>query len=232
VTGCANDPQHGPAPSGAALCGPCLDRAERAIAALTWDYAALEALLPTPAVTLRTPISGRREAPCPVNLGVDALQRAIHAALTAWEPAVREAAGLPPERAAGVRPGWAVAAAVDVMAPRTALISTLAAQWGYFDSGEGEPSLRDGCDALRAFCRLHWRARALLGGGRLVHRLPGECSRCGAEALRRADGSETVHCAGCSRRWTWDDYRRYVSLILDTLDTPTKDTKLDNAHKA
>jgi hypothetical protein len=231
VTGCANDPRHGAAEPGAALCRSCLDGASRDIGALTWDYARLESLLPSPARALRAPITGRREAPCPVDLGVDALQRAIHGTLTAWEPAVREAAGLPPERASGVRHGWAVAAAVDVMAPRTALISSLAAQWGFFDSPEGDPVFRDGCDALRTLRRLHWRAGSLLGGGRLVHRLPGECSGCGAGALRRADGSETVWCGICQRRWTWDDYRRYVSLILDTLDDRTKLTDVDTPHR-
>lgn len=170
-------------------------------------------------------ISGRREAPSPLRLDVDALQRAIHAAVTAVEPAVREAARLSPEVTANVRHGWAVAAAVDVMAPRTALISTLAGQWGYLHGSVGDPVFWDGCDALRLFRRLHGRARAVLGVRELVHRLPGECSGCGLEALRRRDGSDTVHCAGCGRLWTLCDYRQYVSLVLDTLDTPTKQHK-------
>lgn len=223
MTGCANDAMHGAAIVDAALCGRCVHLAEQDTAALTWDYAALEALLPAPAVTLRTRITGRKETPTPLNLGVDELQRAILAAVTAWEPAVREAAGLDPETTANVRNGWAVAAAVDVLAPRTGLISTLSPQWCLADGVETGPVLQDGCDALRLFRRLHRRARALLGESRLVHRLPGECSACGLEALRRPDGSETVWCGACGQRWTWDDYRRYVSLILDTLDTRNLD---------
>jgi hypothetical protein len=233
VTGCANDPTHDRAEPAAALCGPCLDAASRDLMALPRDFADLEALLPaSTAGALRTRVSGSGEAPSPLNLGVDALQRAIHAAVTAWEPAVREAARLAPERTRGVRDGWAVAAAVDVMAPRTALISTLAAQWCLQDGVETGPVFRDGCEALRAFRGLHGQARAILGVRRLVHRLPGECSRCGLEALRRPDGSESVFCAGCGQRWTWDDYRRYVSLILGNIDTRTERTIVDNVPKA
>lgn len=52
--------------------------------------------------------------------------------------------------------------------------------------------------------------RLVRGAGvdRLVHHLPLPCLRCDRLALVRHDGSETVECRACGRRWSWDDYDR------------------------
>lgn len=42
----------------------------------------------------------------------------------------------------------------------------------------------------------------------LRHRLPAPCLSCDRRALVREDGSETVECGFCHRRWSWDDYQR------------------------
>lgn len=199
----------------ARLCEPCLRLAARDVRALVWDYRDLAQRIAAGGGAAST-----RSAPgprIPIDLGVDALQRDIAHTLTVWEPPVREAAGLSPETTRGVRPGWAVATAVAVIAPRVALMSTLPASWCFQEGPEAPPALWDGLGGLEALRGLHWRARYALGVTRLVQRLPGECSACGLEALRRADGSDTVHCAGCGRRWTYDDYRRYVGLMLGAL---------------
>lgn len=202
---------------GARLCEPDLRLAARDLGALVRDYAELECRLPASGGGPGPRVAGRREPPVPLDLGVDALQRSIAFTVTAWEPVVREAARLSPEQTRGVRAGWAVATAVTIMAPRTALISTLGPQMGFWDGWGSPPTFQDGLGALRGFQRLHGRARALLGLTRLVHRMPGPCSGCGCETLRRTDGSPEVHCATCGQRWTHDAYRRYVGLILDAL---------------
>ena len=135
-------------------------------------------------------------------------------ALTVWEPAVREADGLSPEIARGVRPGWAVANAVAVIAPRVPILHGLPPTACFADGLEAGPVERDGRYAVEQLRRLHRRARSILGITRLVFRLPGECSAsCVGWTLRRAAGSDTVWCASCNRRWTYDDYQKYVQLM-------------------
>jgi hypothetical protein len=211
----AQHPAEADAP--ALLCEDCLRLAQRDIAALVWDYADLEGRIPAGGGALTTRVSGHRDPPTPIDLGVDALQRAIAFTLTVWEPPVREAAGLSRERTRGVRPGWAVASAAAVIAPRVALLSALGPLSGYQDGWDAGPVERTGVDGIGALRRLHGRCRAVLGTTRLVHRLPGSCSGCGMEALSRVDGRDTVHCGACARRWTYDDYRRYVGLLLGAM---------------
>lgn len=209
--------QPAPAALNARLCDDCLRLAGRDIAALVRDYADLEGCLAAGGGGLSTRVSGHREPPTPIDLGVDALQRAIAHTLTVWEPPIREAAGLPRERTRGVRQGWAVATACAVIAPRVALMSTLGPLWGFQDGWDTGPVAYTGIDGIGALRRLHGRCRAILGATTLIHRLPGSCSGCGMETLRRDDGRETVYCASCGRRWTWGDYRRYIAMELEAM---------------
>lgn len=201
----------------APLCAGCLDRAEADIRALRDDHARLRGLLVPGQGGMRAWVSGGGAAGVPIALHIEALRSDIAHGLTTWEPAVREAAGLPAEAVGPVREGWAVAAAVRVIAPRVAILASLPPVWTYAEGVECGPVERDGVWAVARLRRLHGRARATLGTGRLIEALPGECSRCGATALRRADGTETVWCDACDQRWTWDDYRRYVGLMLTEL---------------
>lgn len=209
--------QPAPAALNAALCADDLRLAARDTAALVRDYADLEAQIPAGGGGPTGRAAPGPRWPVPIDLGVDALQRAIAHTLTLWEPAVREAAGLPPEQTSGVRPGWAVATAAAVIAPRVPLMSTLGPLCAFHDGWDAGPAERTGVEGLGALRALHRRARAVLGVTSIVHRLPGTCSGCGLDALRRVDGRETVYCDGCGRRWTWDDYQRYVGLMLDAL---------------
>lgn len=200
----------------ATLCPQCLRFAADEIAQLIDDYHDLGGLEPA-AGGLTQRVSGHHEPPTPINLTADAVQRHIVFTLTAWEPAVREAAGLPPERTGSVRPAWAVATAVQVIAPRLALMSSLRGQCGFFGGWRAGPVVADGVDGIAALRRLHSRCRGMLGVTRLVHRLPGDCSGCGLAALRRDDGRDTVYCGSCARRWTLEDYRRYIGLCLEAV---------------
>lgn len=200
------------------LCPACVDAAGRDIGRLSWDYLDLAQRLPGGSgASLTGRISGTPDAMSPLELEVDALMAEIHWTLTVWEPPVREAARLPPERTHGVRDGWAVRAAVNVIGPRVDVLAALPPTWGFADGLDAGPVLRDGLHAVASLCRLHRRSRVALGLTRLTHVLPGDCSGCGAAALRRDDGSDTVWCALCHRSWTYDDYRRYVCLILEVV---------------
>lgn len=207
--GAAADAGDGP------LCPGCLRAAAADIAALPRDHADLtRELVPIERGLSHVAAPGADDAGVPLALDVEALQRSIFWALTVWEPPVREAAGLSPERVGGVRDAWAVARAAAVIAPRTDVLAALGPTWGFADGLDAGPVARDGEHAVAQLRGLHRRARAVAGLTRLVYELPGECSRCGAAALRRTNGSDTVRCEVCERRWTYDDYQRYVGLML------------------
>lgn len=208
-------PLDGPEP----LCPACLEAAGRDIRLLALDYADLIGCLrPGRGGDLDTKISvGAPRSRPPIDLTVETTQRDILWSLQVWEAPVREAAGLSPERVHGVRDRWAVRTAVSVIAPRVRLLSTLPPTWGYADGLDAGPVERDGAYAVAQLRELHRRARRLLGLTRRVVHLPGECSGCGAWRLSRDDGSDTVYCALCLRRWTIDDYHRYVGLMMNDL---------------
>lgn len=155
-----------------------------------------------------------------IDLFVDELCRDIEWQLTVWEPPVREAARLSPEVAVGVRPGWAVSAAAAVLAAHIRTFAALVDVVGYADGLAAGPVVRCGRDGIAALRRLHERARSRLGVNRRVLRLPGECSQCTAWAFRRADGGDTVWCAACGGRWTYDMYCRYVNLTVASMGHP------------
>lgn len=199
---------------GGPLCSGCLGRAHADIAALPDDYAALAAeLVPAGGAATNGRVSGGdTDAPIPLALPTEALQRDIVWALTVWEQPVREAARLSGPPAGRVRDVWAVASAARVLAPRVHLLAGLAPTWGYADGLDAGPVLRDGVYGVEQLRTLHARAERVLGRRRQL-RQPGACSSCGAEALLRDDGSDTVHCARCGRHWTYRDYRLHVGLL-------------------
>lgn len=191
------------------------------------DYRDLEQWLPRGGGGMSTRIAGTADPSTPMRLTVDELQRDIAWTLAVWEPPVREAARLSPERTVGVRPGWAVATAVDVIAPRVHLLAALPLTCGYADGLAAGPVERDGVYAVASLRALHRRAQSMLGLTRLVVRLPGGCSGCGATALERENGSDDVRCGHCGRRWSGEDYRRYVGLELAALARPPAETAAD-----
>jgi hypothetical protein len=199
------------------LCPGCLVRAAADIAHLPTDYVDLEAELVPGQRGMRARVSGGATGSAePLALDVEALQRAIVHTLTLWEEPVREAVGLPDAVTRGVRDVWAVTVAAGVLAPRIAVLAALGPTLGYALGPECPPVTRTGVQAVTALRRLHRRAVTTLGVPRAIQALPGDCSGCGAAALRRSDGSDTVRCAHCGRRWSLDAYRRYAGLILES----------------
>lgn len=217
MSGCANDSACVSGGSGWAtrspLCDGCLDVVGRDVRALVLDYRDLAQLL-APGAKARPVVSGTTDAAVPLDLGVDTLMRDIAWTLAVWEPPVREAAGLCPERVRGVRAGWAVATAVSVLAARIELLAGLPPTWGYADGLDAGPVERDGVYAAASMRALHRRARSALGLSRLVVRLPGPCSTCGATWLQRDPGEDGARCPVCNASWSGDDYAKYVGLQL------------------
>lgn len=204
-----------PALDGGPLCDGCLGRAAADIAALPRDHAALAAEL-APAGRGNAPhvSGGDPEAPIPLALPVDALQRDIAWALAVWEAPVREAAGLPCPPVPSWWAGRAVAAAVRVIAPRVRLLAGLGPTWGYADGLDAGPVERDGVAGISALSALHVAAERAVGATLATRMVQGLCQGCGAPALLRVDGSDSVACRVCERSQTLGQYEQYIGLIL------------------
>ena len=205
------------------LCAACLRVAQRDVHALVYDYVDLEqAIVGVKRDTEM--VSGTREQTLLIAAGIEALQRAIWLVTTTWEEIVRDVAHLSTP-AARVRDGFAVQRAVETLEPRLRLLAGvgLVAVMPY--GPDGPPTELTGAEGVLGMVALHAGTRSVLGITKLVNAMPGECSQCAmstlrkddsteAFALRRDNGSDTVYCANCGARWTWDEYRAYVSLTL------------------
>jgi hypothetical protein len=62
------------------------------------------------------------------------------------------------------------------------------------------------------------QARTLAEDWPLVHKLPAPCPNCDLTSLRRDNGADFVYCdskvGGCGWRWTEQDYRRLVLILV------------------
>jgi hypothetical protein len=200
------------------ICDSCANSAANDISALPLDYFDLMRDCARPIGASDVKISRPDPHGFPlVDVFVDELCSDIHWTLTVWEVPVREAARLAPETTARVRPGWAVSAAAGLLAAHVRVLASLPATVGYADGLAAGPVTRSGRYGITCLRTLHRRARARLGITRRVFRLPGECSSCSAWAFRRSDGGDTVWCESCGGRWTYDDYRRYVTLTVTSM---------------
>lgn len=208
------DPRnHVPGVAELPLCEICLRVGERAVHLLVYDYVDLAQQMARSGAGAEH-VSGTMEASTPLDLGIEALQRAIWLLSTTWEQILREHQQLSDAPTVGVRDGWAVQHAGRVISPRIRELVSLPAVTVMPYGPDGEPAEQSGAQALLAITRLHSRCRSALGLTRLTHELPGQCSGCGLPALRRDDGTETVYCANCAAWWSWEDYRDYSATIL------------------
>jgi hypothetical protein len=197
------------------LCPDCLRVAERDVRNLPADYVALEQLIP-PSLgewSDGQPKRGRGELPLPLREYVLVLQRHIWWVATSWEPVVRDMDRLSAEVRIGVREGWAVRRAVDVIAPRLDRLARLgpcdmadypalddsmesAVVWGPDRQHPDQQTAAQrhhaidhtaptGADGILHLTRLHSLANAMTGLTERVRRLPGTCHECDGEDLRQ-----------------------------------------------
>lgn len=220
-----------------AFCSPDRGKIETALAELPRLYAALAAELGRPAQgtgTTRSPFGPK----IPLRAGIDALMRQYHEVLISWHErtaAVASLAPLPEQ----VRPGWAIARAVDVLAPRLDVLLALEAEpvrravshrdlelLGDIDGivrpgyAAITPDL-SGADAGLEILALHRRSRAVLGETRErpVELLGVPCRECDYLALRRAelpsDPDEDApwsECSSCGALMSEPEYREWTAL--------------------
>lgn len=202
------------------LCSRCEIHSSRDVGRLPLDYVDLAQLLERRQGHADAKIA--RPAPAstpPIALHIDALMRDIAWRLEVWEPPVREAAGLSAVPRTAQRHGFVVQQAAATIACRVTVLAGLPPTWGYDAGLDAGPVLRSGLQGLAGLRELHRRSRGLLGLTRRTIRLPGDCSRCGAWALRRDEGTDTVYCDECHQRWTLTEYERYVGLMVTAPET-------------
>lgn len=221
------------------LCPDCLRVAERDVRQLPYDYVDLEQLVP-PSLgewSDGQPKRGKGELPLPLRELVLVLQRHIWWVLTAWEPVVRELDHLSDEVRTGVREGWAVQRAAQMIAPRVHKLARVGptdmADYPDFNDQIAralvwDPRLRRtidhttpaGADGVLHLMRLHSQARAMTGLTKRVRRLPGSCHEClQDDVLRqhepsRAGDDPPVWCDDCGAWRPYEDYERLMRLVV------------------
>lgn len=225
-------------PGAAPLCPDCLRHAERDVRALPSDYVALEQLLP-PSLgewSDGQPKRGRGELPLPLREYVLVLQRHIWWVVTAWEPVVRELDRLSDEVRVGVREGWAIQRAVEVIAPRLEKLACVGqvdmADYPNPDDklagpvvwGPGRSSIAhtapNGTDGILHMVRLHSLARTMTGLTSPVRRLPGFCHQCKEDDVlrqhqpRQRSDDPPVWCEECGAWQPYDEYERMMKLVV------------------
>jgi hypothetical protein len=226
------------------LCLACLDRAERDIRGLVYDYVDLAQLhAPSLSQAPTDRASGTREAPMPIAGHVDALQAEIVHVTTTWEAELRVAQRLPdpetlapladwhttlsrPTPVAKVRPGAAVQRAIGIIGPRVRALSLLPATAVCPTGIEDDPTDLQGWEAVQHLQRLHGRARHMLGRTRRTFWIPGECWACDARPTpgvdgplwrsepRDADDPMQVGCSPCGAQRQYADYEAYQQTLL------------------
>lgn len=204
-----------------------LDQASVVIASLPRDFYDL-----SQAVERRSGVPdgpsppGRPTSRPPMNLLIDAIRTHIVYTAAIWEEVVRNHEKLTERRPGSMREGPSIVLSATILAPRADVFAALPATVGYFNGVEHGPVSRRGVDGVRRLLGLHKLARTAVGLTEVTYRLPGECANrhCRAQTLRRAVGTDTVWCDTCQQRWTYDDYRRYTSLM--TLMYPVTDANI------
>lgn len=214
------------APTDQPYCRNCLDRAERDIRALLYDYLDLAQL--HEASLSQAPkehVTGSTESPLLIAGHVEALQAEIVWTVRTWETILRDLCHLSPAPAAA-RPGAHVQRGISIITRRIDRLARLDSVDVRRTGCEDPTETVTGIDAIEHLQQLHQRARGTLGRTTRRFWIPGECWQCGAHPVRDIDGplyrSEphypedpmTVHCHPCGAGRPYADYEHYQQHLL------------------
>lgn len=199
------------------LCDTCERHVEKAIAHLPSDYVELNTILGHGSTVGGEPIRMTREAPIPIRVHVEALQRDIVLEATQWAASVADVLGTTWDwgTLAHARPGWLLDKACSLLAGApSALLALRDAKHEVWEHGQRYLAPRDGLDGALILTRLHHRTRALTGKQCLVNKLPVPCPRCEHMTLEREDGQDCIDCVHCARRYTWAEYEKLCMILV------------------
>lgn len=205
------------------LCLACIRHTERALSDLPRDYTELAMLLGRTGNTAGEPVSGSRELPVPIRLGVEAVQAAMVAEATCWAEAVAETLQVEWDSHRvdhHTRPGVALQRAAhllaNAMSPLLAVRGWTRMVWQP-DGCTPIPETRDGVDGAVTLLELHHQARRILGVTRVVFRMPAPCGGCRRLTLCQDNGGDTIYCTWCPRRYTEDEYDTYAHALAHSV---------------
>ena len=146
-------------------------------------------------------VSGSRELPTPILLGIEALRAEIDFEVQFWAECLGQ------ETATAMRLRARVSRAVRWIGHRIDPLLALGPQLRTTWTVEGEPAREvtgerhatetAGLAGALHLVALHGRVRVVAGRTKLVHRHFAACAHCGQRALVRQDGSDQVECESC-----------------------------------
>lgn len=206
------------------LCRTDTSAVRTAIQQLPMDYVELSTML-RKSSTGDGPVSGTREPPAPLRLGVAVLADEILDETERWATVVAESVGmwyLP----AGTRLQRLQCAAGWLTGLYERLL-TLPATWhARLDPSEQLLSGRDvtrcelesGMTGVLQLLDLHERTRMLGGRTQRAERMQAPCPQCHRLALERQEGASHVDCRRCGFRTTLDSYERSASVLATSYE--------------
>lgn len=201
------------------LCRTDTTAVRAAVQQLPMDFLELSTLLRKTS-TSEPPISGTREPPVPIRLGVAVLADAILEEAERWAEQLAESTGfwyLP----AGTRL-HRLRYAVGWLAGLYERLLRLPASWHArldpteeLTSGKDSVSyqLETGLAGALRLLDLHDRTRMLAGRSHRAERMNAPCPKCHRLALERQEGQSHVDCLRCGYRTTLDDYEESASVL-------------------
>ncbi len=209
-------------PAETGLCLDCTRHVTDGIAALPQDYADLGGALERQEIGMTELVHSTRDLPAALQIGVAALQQEMVRLALLWAEPVADRMRIDWDAqmmAGNTRPHVALERAASLLSNAMPVLLNVRDEpvqvWA--DNGwywSFEPA--DGIDGALDLLRLHEVAYSTLGRTKLVHHLGVPCPSidCGMIALVRPDGSETVHCEACGRRWPWEEWQRLVLVAV------------------
>lgn len=223
----------GPVP----LCDACLTPATRDVRTLVYDYVDLAQLqIPSLSQAMDAQPRGKAAPPMPLRGEPEALQREIHHVTTLWAAELRREHQLATRQRPYIVGAWHTTAtnppppprrldggevqeAVATIAPRLRDLAALGPRTVFPAGSDDAPEDMAGWEAVHQLQHLRQRARSMLGWTRRVTHLPGTCSNCGLDELRRDEPRYPedpcdVYCNQCGTTWDNDSYNQYVTMLV------------------
>lgn len=195
------------------LCRGCNGHLERSVRQLPSDVDTLTELIGgSESRGEGAKVSGSRELPTPILLGIEALRAEIDFEAQFWAECLGQ------ETVTAMRLPARVSRAVRWIEPRIDQLLALGPQVRTTWTVEGEPAREatgerhatetTGLAGALHLMALHRRVRVVAGRTRLSHKLEAACAHCGQRALVRHDGSDQVECENCgngfdSKHYDW-----------------------------
>lgn len=205
------------------LCRPCEFSCFEAIRKLGTDYDLLaEAARNGQSVQAGPKVSGSRERPIPLPVGIDALITDIDNETTRWALRITRGESLP--RATGE----SIHRCVTILSAALGTLIDLPAQsvtvWipqpdgGDYQTREAATQVFDGVDAVLRLSRLHQRAQSMLGLTEVTAWLNESCHVCGLRMLttdmRNGVEETLINCRNCRNVWHQADFARLNNPLL------------------